>query len=114
MPVRMRWGWAAALLIVGGCSLFRGAPAPPPMVGGVQEGVASWYGPGFHGRRTANGEIFDQYELTAAHPSLPLGTLAVVTNLRNGRVVDVRTNARGPFDYGRGIDHCYAPWRVLS
>ncbi|HLK11791.1 MAG TPA: septal ring lytic transglycosylase RlpA family protein [Candidatus Binatia bacterium] len=112
--MRMRWGWAAALLIVGGCSLFRGAPAPPPMVGGVQEGVASWYGPGFHGRRTANGEIFDQYELTAAHPSLPLGTRAVVTNLRNGRVVEVRINDRGPFVDGRVIDLSYAAARVLG
>src|SRR5947208_2934780 len=62
-----RW---VALWLVGaaGCALVR-APAPPPITDGVQVGVASWYGPGFHGNRTANGEIYDQYELTAAHPS---------------------------------------------
>jgi rare lipoprotein A len=110
----MRWGWAAGLVLVGGCALFRGAPQPPPVVGGVQEGVASWYGPGFHGRRTANGEIFDQYELTAAHPSLPLGTRVIVTNLRNGRAVEVRINDRGPFVDGRVIDLSYAAARVLG
>src|SRR5437762_9705742 len=78
-----RW---VALWLVGaaGCALVR-APAPPPITDGVQVGVASWYGPGFHGNRTANGEIYDQYELTAAHPSLPLGTRVMVTNLENGR-----------------------------
>jgi rare lipoprotein A len=110
----MRWGWAAGLLFVGGCALVRGRPAPPPVVHGVQEGVASWYGPGFHGRRTATGEIFDQYELTAAHPSLPLGTRVMVTNLRNGRAVEVRINDRGPFVDGRVIDLSYAAARVLG
>ncbi len=87
-----------ALWLVGaaGCAAVR-APAPPPITNGVQVGVASWYGPGFHGNRTANGEIYDQYELTAAHPSLPLGTRVMVTNLENGRAVQVRVNDRGPF-----------------
>jgi len=69
-----------------------------------QRGVASWYGPGFNGRRTANGEIFDQYELTAAHPTLPLPSYARVTNTRNGRSVIVRINDRGPFHGGRVLD----------
>lgn len=67
-------------------------------------GVASWYGPGFHGRRTANGERFNQNALTAAHKSLPFGTRVRVTNLRNGRSVTVRINDRGPYSGGRVID----------
>lgn len=59
-------------------------------------GEASWYGPGFHGKETASGETFDAKKLTAAHPSLPLGTKAVVTNLDNGKKVEVTINDRGP------------------
>jgi rare lipoprotein A len=81
---------------------------------GVQVGVASWYGPGFHGNRTANGEIYDQNELTAAHPTLPLGTHAMVTNLANGRAVEVRINDRGPFVGGRAIDLSYAAARTIG
>jgi rare lipoprotein A len=80
----------------------------------VQVGVASWYGPGFHGNRTANGEIYDQYELTAAHPSLPLGTRVMVTNLSNSRAVEVRINDRGPFVDGRAIDLSYAAARTIG
>src|SRR6059036_2556401 len=106
-----RW---VALWLVGasGCALVR-APAPP-ITDGVQVGVASWYGPGFHGNRTANGEIYDQYELTAAHPSLALGTRAMVTNLTNGRAVEVRINDRGPFVGGRAIDLSYAAARSID
>lgn len=67
-------------------------------------GIASWYGPGFHGRQTANGEIFDQNTLSAAHPTLPMPTVVRVTNLENGRAVTVRVNDRGPFKHGRVID----------
>src|SRR6185369_6978060 len=109
-----RAAWLAAVLGVAGCSVFHHEPAPPPVVGGVQLGVASWYGPGFHGNRTANGEIYDQYELTAAHPSLPLGTRAMVTNLSNGRAVEVRINDRGPFVGGRAIDLSYAAARTIG
>lgn len=98
---------AAVVLCAAACSTKR-ASVPAPVVGGTQEGVASWYGPGFHGNRTANGEIYDQYELTAAHPSLPLGTRVMVTNLANGRAVEVRVNDRGPFVGGRVIDLSYA------
>lgn len=67
-------------------------------------GVASWYGPGFHGRRTANGEVFDQHSLSGAHPTLPLPSYVRVTNLTNGSSVIVRINDRGPYHGRRVID----------
>lgn len=67
-------------------------------------GIASWYGPNFDGRPTANGEIFDQYAMTAAHTTLPIPSIAEVTNLENGRSVIVRVNDRGPFVEDRIID----------
>src|SRR5437667_432318 len=107
----MGWSWWGAVLVVyllAGCAPMRTSPpAPPPVIDGVQLGVASWYGPGFHGNRTANGEIYDQYELTAAHRTLPLGTRVMVTNLSNGRAVEVRINDRGPFVGGRAIGLAY-------
>ena len=69
-----------------------------------QVGFASWYGPGFQGNPTANGEIFDQNKLTAAHRDLPLGSVVTVTNLDNGRKVTVLINDRGPYVDGRVID----------
>ncbi len=69
-----------------------------------ERGLASWYGPGFHGNQTANGEIFDQDALTAAHPTLQMPSLVRVTNLDNGRSVVLRINDRGPFVGGRIID----------
>jgi rare lipoprotein A len=101
------------VVVAAGCSLVR-EPAPPPVVRGTQVGIASWYGPGFHGNRTANGEIYDQHDLTAAHPSLPLGTRVMVTNLENGRAVEVRLNDRGPFVGGRVIDLSYAAARSIA
>ena len=70
----------------------------------VVQGAASWYGPGFYGRTTANGERFRQGTMTAAHRTLPFGTRVRVTNLNNGRSVVVRINDRGPFKYHRVID----------
>jgi len=67
-------------------------------------GRASWYGPKFHGQRTASGEVFNQWAKTAAHKSLPLGTRVRVTNLRNGESIVVRINDRGPYVAGRIID----------
>ncbi|MEM7288945.1 MAG: septal ring lytic transglycosylase RlpA family protein [Pseudomonadota bacterium] len=67
-------------------------------------GLASWYGPNFHGRLTANGEVYDQFALSAAHPTMPLPSYAKVTNLENGASVVVRVNDRGPFSKGRVID----------
>lgn len=69
-----------------------------------ETGIASWYGPTFHGKRTANGEIYDQHELTAAHRTLQMPSLVRVTNLDNGRSIVVRINDRGPFKRGRVID----------
>lgn len=66
--------------------------------------VASWYGPSFHGRRTASGQVFDQDRLTAAHKTLPFGTKLRVTNLRNGRSVLVTVNDRGPYVRNRQLD----------
>lgn len=69
-----------------------------------ETGIASWYGPQFHGRRTANGELYDMNRMTAAHRTLPLPSVVRVTNLRNGRTIKVRVNDRGPFARGRIID----------
>lgn len=69
-----------------------------------ETGIASWYGPGFHGRLTANGERYDQHDLTAAHPTLPMPSLVRVTNLENGRSLKLRINDRGPFANNRIID----------
>ncbi len=69
-----------------------------------ETGIASWYGPGFHKKLTANGETYDQNDLTAAHRTLPLPTYVRVTNLENGRAIVLRVNDRGPFAHGRIID----------
>lgn len=73
----------------------------------VTTGIASYYGKEFHGRKTANGEIFDMNALTAAHRTLPFGTIVKVTNLANNKEVTVRINDRGPFIKGRIIDLSY-------
>jgi rare lipoprotein A len=78
-----------------------------------QVGTASWYGDYFDGKQTASGEPFNMYDLTAAHPSLPLGTWVKVTNLRNRKVVVVRINDRGPVVPGRIIDLSYSAAQVL-
>jgi rare lipoprotein A (peptidoglycan hydrolase) len=79
-----------------------------------QVGEASWCGPGFQGEETANGETFNQKEMTAAHPSLPMGTKAKVTNLENGKKVEVRINDRGPFIGNRAIDLSSAAAKKLD
>ncbi|WOD37961.1 septal ring lytic transglycosylase RlpA family protein [Nodosilinea sp. E11] len=86
-----------------------GLPQPAPesrvaVVSSTLSGMASWYGPGFHGRRSASGEVFDQNAMTAAHRTLPFGTQVRVTNLSTGQSVVVRINDRGPFSHGRVID----------
>lgn len=80
----------------------------------VEYGVASWYGADFHGRQTANGEVFDANSLTAAHPTLPLPCYALVTNLDNGKSVLVRVNDRGPYVNDRIIDMSYASAKQLG
>src|SRR5262245_8347117 len=99
-----------------GCAAHRSGPPPPPPsdAGTGQVATASWYGPGFHGRRTASGERFDANAMSAAHPSLPFGTRLCVTNLANGRSVRVRVNDRGPYGPGRSLDVSYGAARVLG
>ncbi len=82
--------------------------------GGSQTGLASWYGPDFHGKLTSNKEIYDMYDMTAAHRTLPFGTQVMVTNLENGRAATVRINDRGPFVGDRILDLSYAAARVLG
>ena len=79
-----------------------------------QVGTASWYGPGFHGRKTASGETFNQHAFTAAHRSLPLGTTAMVTNIETGKSVRVKINDRGPYVRGRKIDLSHAAAQRLG
>ncbi len=86
---------------------------PPEIVQG-QEGIASWYGPGFNGKPTSDGEIYNMYAMTAAHRTLPFGTLVRVHDLENGRSVVVRINDRGPFVEGRIIDLSYAAAQALG
>ncbi len=87
----------------------KAAPTKP-----YQIGTASWYGDYFQGKATASGEPYNMYDLTAAHPTLPLGSWVRVTNLRNGRAVVVRINDRGPVVPGRIIDLSYNTARVLQ
>jgi rare lipoprotein A len=79
-----------------------------------QTGIASWYGPGFHGQATASGTIYDQNDLTAAHQTLPLGSRVIVTNLENGDSTEVVINDRGPFAKGRIIDLSFAAGKALG
>ena len=83
-------------------------------VGWTQEGIASWYGPNFHGGKTSNGERYNMYAMTAAHKTLPMNTMIRVTNNRNGRSVVVRVNDRGPFVRGRIVDLSYIAARKVG
>jgi len=102
------WPPAAVLAAAGMAAAcahpFHFPPAFAPEAGYVQVGIASWYGPGHDGRRTSNGEVFDQDGLTAAHPSFAFGTLVRVTLVSTGRSVVVRINDRFPAYKGRIID----------
>jgi rare lipoprotein A len=103
-------------------SFFQGCSTPSRQVdrfpgypvGFVERGMASWYGPGFHGNKTANGERYDMYKLTAAHRTLPLGSVAVVRSLNADRQVTVRINDRGPFAKGRILDLSLAGAEALG
>jgi rare lipoprotein A len=104
----------AMSLMLAACATSHPAPVPPPpppVIAAPQPtptpqvvGMASWYGPGFHGHRNAEGGIYDQDDLTAASVAFPLGSRVMVTNLDNGRSVEVRITDRGPFKKGRKID----------
>ncbi len=90
-----------ALLTTSGA---KASPLPDGSVSFTERGIASWYGPGFHGKLTASGEVFDQRALTAAHKTLPHGSVVRVTDEATGRSVVVKINDRGPFKPGRIID----------
>jgi rare lipoprotein A len=111
----------AVLTAVGCSSSPRYTSSVPTRKGGsgggqkrVQEGVASYYADDFHGRKTANGEVFDMYAITAAHKELPFNSRVMVTNLDNGKRVVVRINDRGPFVKGRIIDLSYGAARKIG
>ncbi|HZC82321.1 MAG TPA: septal ring lytic transglycosylase RlpA family protein [Nitrospiraceae bacterium] len=117
----LRIGLVFLLLLIvwglSGCagrpSKYAASPAGYP-VGYVERGYASWYGPGFHGNKTASGEVYDSRQLTAAHRTLPLGAVVQVRSLTNGRRVTVRINDRGPFVKGRIIDLSLAAAQALA
>jgi len=117
----------SVILVSTGC-LHRHRPVPaargtPPPVGGAsitpapivqgEKGIASWYGHPYHGRPTASGEIYNMYDMTAAHRTLPFGTRVNVHDLENGHEVTVRINDRGPFVEGRIIDLSYAAAQAM-
>lgn len=102
--------WFLLLLSLFGCC----TSSPRPHRGRAVIGIASYYAKKFHGRRTASGEIFDMYKLTAAHRTLPFGTRVLVTNLTNGKSVVVKINDRGPFIKGRIIDLSYEAARRIG
>lgn len=82
--------------------------------GFIEKGTASWYGGDFHGLRTSNGEVYNMYEMTAAHKTLPMDTMLLVKNLDNGKKIVVRVNDRGPFVRGRIIDLSYKAAKSLG
>ncbi|MGH7795721.1 MAG: septal ring lytic transglycosylase RlpA family protein [Candidatus Binatia bacterium] len=105
-----------ALALAIGCSVPPAkvrVPEPPPSRLS-QTGIASWYGPGFHGKATASGAIYNQNDLTAAHQTLPLGTRVMVTHLENGSTTEVTINDRGPFAKGRIIDLSYTAAQAIN
>ncbi len=111
---------AVAALALAGLAMSCGPHVPPstspqpPAAGRTQTGIASWYGPTFHGRTTSSGEPYNMLGLTAAHRTLPFGTFVRVTNLANERSLVVRINDRGPFVRGRIIDLSYTAAKILD
>jgi rare lipoprotein A len=106
---------AVALVMLGACArTVVATPSSTLTVGTEQVGLASWYGHPYHGRRTSSGEVYDMRDLSAAHRALPFGTRLMVTNLDNGRVVEVRVNDRGPFVAGRILDLSHAAATLLG
>lgn len=106
MPIGRPFATIVLCLTLAGCA---GSPPAPvevavPVAPAVERGKASFYHGRFHGRLTANGERYDQEALTAAHRTLPFGTVVEVTNLENGKSIVLRVNDRGPFVQGRVID----------
>jgi rare lipoprotein A len=107
-----------ALAAMGGTPDVTGAPEGPPEVKSPsrepQIGLASWYGSFHHGKLTASGERFDMHRMTAAHRTLPLGSVLLVENLQTGQAVWVRINDRGPYHHARELDLSYAAARAIG
>ncbi|GJL68055.1 MAG: lipoprotein, RlpA family [Nitrospirales bacterium] len=103
-----------ALMLMAGCAGGGHSHTEPITSGISQQGVASWYGPSFHGNPTANGEPYNMWALTAAHRTLPFGTRVLVQSVETGKSVTVRINDRGPFIRGRIIDLSYGAARELA
>ena len=99
-------------LVAAGCASSRSVTVRKGVT--IERGVASWYGPGFHGLRTSSGERYDMRAMTAAHRSLPFGTVVEVRNLENGRTTQVKINDRGPFLKGRILDLSRAAAEALG
>src|SRR5580692_9526995 len=108
----MKGFWCLAIatsIALSGCGgKKRVHPPAAAKIGSTQTGIASWYGYPYHGRRAANGEIYDMEKMTAAHRTLPFGTWVRVTNLQNNQTVEVRITDRGPFVGGRILDLSHA------
>ena len=104
------------LIVMYGCAVppAKVRVTPPPEGRLSQVGIASWYGPGFHGKATTSGAIYNQYEFTAAHQTLPLGTRVMVTNLETGSATEVTINDRGPFAKNRVIDLSYSAAEAIN
>jgi rare lipoprotein A len=117
--MRMASLWLVCVLLLAGCATGRAPRVESPTLAptpksSAMSGQASWYGRPHHGRRTSSGEAYDMNKLTAAHRTLPLGTRVLVTNLDNGRTVEVRINDRGPFRRNRVLDLSYAAAQQLG
>jgi len=110
-PIGLLAVLAATVVLAAGCAAHRGVEGSPNW---REQGLASWYGADFHGRRTANGERYNMYAMTAAHKTLPLGTQLVVISRETGRRIRVRVNDRGPFVAGRVVDLSLAAARALG
>ena len=107
-------GQAPLLLLLMGLFLSGCTTLKPREPAYLEQGMASWYGPGFHGKKTSSREIYDMHDMTAAHRTLPFGTYVIVTNLNNEKTVMVKINDRGPFVEGRVIDLSYAAASALG
>jgi rare lipoprotein A len=112
---RRRWTLAVTAALLSACATTKVAVKPSGDWSTFkQTGEASWYGPTFHGKTTANGERYNMLRLTAAHKQLPFNTLVRVTNLANGKSATVRINDRGPFLKGRILDLSYGAAQALG
>lgn len=101
-------------VMVGSCQSVPTLPGADRNLRYLSQGNASWYGDDFHGRKTASGEAYDMHDLTAAHPSLPFGSVVVVQEVSTGKTVTVRINDRGPFAKGRVIDLSFQAAKLLG